>query len=83
MDLPLGRGASDPWRVWARKDFAMLPYLWIMNLFIIVFGGGGRGCATGGCLFWIVLSVGLTILINVVLILIPLLASGPGPGMNL
>jgi hypothetical protein len=60
----------------------MLPVLWIMNLFIIVFGGGGRGCATGGCLFWILVSVGLTILINVVLLLISLLVSGPGPGMN-
>jgi hypothetical protein len=30
-----------------------------------------------------VLSVGLTILINAVLILISLLTSGPGPGMNL
>jgi hypothetical protein len=60
----------------------VLPYLWIMNLFIIVFGGGGRGCATGGWLFWILLSVGLTILIKVVLLLISLLVSGPGPGIN-
>jgi hypothetical protein len=56
--------------------------MWMVNLFIIVFGGGGRGCATRGCLFWIVLSVGLTILINVVLLLISLLISGPGPGVN-
>ena len=35
---------------------------------IIVFGGGGgRGCLGGGCLFWIVLSVALTILVNLVL----------------
>ena len=61
----------------------MPPCLWIVNLFIIVFGGGGRGYSTSGCLFWIVLSVGLTILINVVLLLISLLASGPGPGMNI
>jgi hypothetical protein len=61
----------------------MLPILWMINLSIIVFGGGGRGCAPGGCLFWILVSVGLTILINVVLLLISLLASGPGPGINL
>jgi hypothetical protein len=42
---------------------------------IIVFGGGGggRGCAGRGCLFWIVasivLSVTLTILVNLVLLL--------------
>lgn len=50
---------------------------------IIVFGGGGgRGCAGRGCLFWIVvsvvLSVGLTILVNLVL----LLFSGGGSGIN-
>ncbi len=48
---------------------------------IIVFGGG-NGCAGRGCLFWIVLSivlsVGLTILVNLIL----LLFSGPGPGVN-
>ena len=48
---------------------------------IIVFGGG-NGCAGRGCLFWIVLSiilsVGLTLLVNVIL----LLFSGPGPGVN-
>jgi hypothetical protein len=41
--------------------------LFMLDLFIIVFGGGRRGgCSTTGCLFWIlfgvVLSVGLTIL---------------------
>lgn len=41
---------------------------------IIVFGGGGsRGCAGKGCLFWIVLSiilsVTLTVLANLVLLL--------------
>jgi hypothetical protein len=49
---------------------------------IIVFGGGGRGCAGRGCLFWIVvsivLSVSLTILVNLILILF----SGPGTGVN-
>ncbi|HZY64598.1 MAG: hypothetical protein M3N10_08885 [Actinomycetota bacterium] len=51
---------------------------------IIVFGGGGggRGCSGRGCLFWIVLSVvlsvGLTILVNLIL----LLFSGGGSGIN-
>jgi hypothetical protein len=55
----------------------------MLNLFIIVFGGGGRrvGCSGRGCLFWIlisvVLSVGLTILVN----LIYLLFSSPAPGV--
>ena len=55
----------------------------LVNLFIIVFGGGDRrgGCGSG-CLFWILVSVGLTIFINVVLLLISLLISGPGPGVN-
>ncbi len=50
----------------------MLPYLLMLNLFIIVFGGGSRrgGCGSG-CLFWIlvsiVLSVTLTIILNLVL----------------
>lgn len=37
---------------------------------VIVFGGGGRGCSLGGCLFWILisvtLSVGLTVLVNII-----------------
>ena len=49
---------------------------------IIVFGGG-NGCAGRGCLFWIVLSVvlsvGLTILVNLILLLF---SSCPGPGVN-
>jgi hypothetical protein len=46
---------------------------------IIVFGeGGGRGCLGGGCLFWILLSVALTILVNLVL----LLFSGGGSGVG-
>ncbi len=62
----------------------MLPYLFMLNLFIIVFGGGGRrGACVSGCLFWILLSVGLTIFINLVLLLISLMASGPGPGVNI
>ena len=68
----------------ARKDREMLPYLFMLNLFIIVFGGGGRrgGCGSG-CLFWILVSVGLTIFINLILLLISLLVSGPGPGVNI
>jgi hypothetical protein len=60
------------------------PYLVALNLFIIVFGGGGRrgGCLSG-CLFWIVVSVGITIFLNLILILISLLFSSPGPGVDL
>lgn len=40
---------------------------------IIVFGGG-NGCAGRGCLFWVlvslVLSVGLTVLVNLLLVLL-------------
>ena len=62
----------------------MLPYLFMLNLFIIVFGGGGRrgGCSSG-CLFWILVSVGLTIFINLILLLISAMVSGPGPGVNI
>ena len=48
---------------------------------IIVFGGGGgggRGCLGGGCLFWILLSVALTILVNILLFLF----SGGGFGVG-
>jgi hypothetical protein len=47
---------------------------------IIVFGGGGgsRGCLGGGCLFWIVLSVALTVLVNLLLFLF----SGGGSGVG-
>ena len=45
---------------------------------IIVFGGG-NGCAGRGCLFWILLSVGLTVGLNLILFLVSLLfSSGPG-----
>jgi uncharacterized membrane protein YhaH (DUF805 family) len=56
----------------------------MLNLFIIVFGGGSRrGGYLSGCLFWLVLSVVITIVINVVLILISMLVSGPpSPGVN-
>jgi hypothetical protein len=61
----------------------MAPYLFVVNLFIIVFGGGTRrgGCLSG-CLFWLVLSVGLTILINLILLLVSFSVSGPGPGID-
>ncbi len=61
----------------------MLPHLFMLNLFIIVFGGGTRrgGCASG-CLFWIVLSVGITIFINLILLVISLLVSGSGSGVS-
>lgn len=60
-----------------------MPNLFLLNLFIIVFGGGGRrgGCSGPGCLFWLLislaLSVGLTVLVN----LIALLLSSPVPGI--
>ncbi len=58
----------------------MFPYLFALNLFIIVFGGGARrgGCLSG-CLFWILVSVGITILINLILLLFSLSFSGPQP----
>jgi hypothetical protein len=72
------------WRASVREDHEVFPYLFVLNLFIIVFGGGGRrgGCGSG-CLFWILVSVGITIFINLILLLISLLISGPGPGVNL
>ena len=75
--------APDAWLASVRKDHEVLPYLFVLNLFIIVFGGGGRrgGCGSG-CLFWILVSVGLTIFINLILLLISLMVSGPGPGVN-
>ncbi len=59
----------------------MLPYLLMLNLFIIIIGGGTRraGCGSG-CLFWIVVSVGITIFINLILLVISLLVSGSGSG---
>jgi hypothetical protein len=64
----------------------MLPHLLMLNLFIIIFGGGTRrgGCGSG-CLFWIVVSVGITIFLNLILLLISSLLSGgpaPGPGVD-
>jgi hypothetical protein len=69
----------DSRRASARKDYEVPPYLFVLNLFIIVFGGGTRrgGCLSG-CLFWIVVSVAITIILNLVLLLISLLFSSPG-----
>jgi hypothetical protein len=49
---------------------------------IIVFGGGGRGCSTRGCLFWIVVSVLLSVFLTILVNLIMLLFSNPGSGVN-
>jgi hypothetical protein len=59
----------------------MLPHLLALNLFIIIFGGGTRrgGCGSG-CLFWILVSVGITIFINLILLVISLLVLGSGSG---
>jgi hypothetical protein len=61
----------------------MLPHLLMLNLFIIIFGGGTRrgGCGSG-CLFWIVVSVDITIFINLILLVISLLVSGSGSGVS-
>jgi hypothetical protein len=46
---------------------------------IIVFGGGGgSGCAGRGCLFWIVASIVLSVTLTILVNLIPLLFSGGG-----
>ncbi len=48
---------------------------------IIVFGGG-RGCAGRGCLFWIVVSVVLSVALTIFANLVLLLFSGGGPGVG-
>ena len=51
---------------------------------IIVFGGGGgRGCAGRGCLFWIVVSVVLSVTLTVLANLVLLLFSGGGSGVGI
>ena len=52
---------------------------------IIVFGGGGgrRGCSGRGCLFWIILSVVLSVTLTILVNLILLLFSGGGSGINI
>ncbi len=51
---------------------------------IIVFGGGGgrRGCSGRGCLFWIVVSVVLSVTLTVVANLVLFLFSGGGSGVG-
>ncbi len=50
---------------------------------IIVFGGGeGRGCAGRGCLFWIVVSVVLSVTLTILANLVLLLFSGGGSGVG-
>ncbi len=50
---------------------------------IIVFGGGGsRGCAGRGCLFWIVVSVVLSVTLTILVNLVLLLFSGGGSGVG-
>ena len=51
---------------------------------IIVFGGGGsgRGCSGRGCLFWIVVSVVLSVTLTVLANLVLLLFSGGGSGVG-
>ena len=51
---------------------------------IIVFGGGGggRGCAGRGCLFWILVSVVLSVTLTVLANLVLLLFSGGGSGVG-
>ena len=50
---------------------------------IIVFGGGGgRGCAGRGCLFWIVVSVVLSVALTIFANLVLLLFSGGGSGVG-
>ena len=48
---------------------------------IIVFGGG-RGCAGRGCLFWIVVSVVLSVALTIFANLVLLLFSGGGSGVG-
>jgi hypothetical protein len=51
---------------------------------ILVFGGGGasRGCAGRGYLFWIVVSVVLSVALTVFANLVLLLFSGGGSGVG-
>ena len=55
--------------------------LWRDESGIIVFGGGGRGCSGTGCLIWIVISVALSVGLTVLLNLMLWLFSGSPPGI--
>ena len=50
-------------------------------MFIIVFGGGGRGCSTRRCLFWILISIVLSVVLTVLVNLLFYLLSSPAPGI--
>jgi hypothetical protein len=53
-------------------------------LFIIVFGGGGRrrgGCSGLGCLIWILISIALSLGLTVLVNLLFYLMSSPVPGI--
>ncbi len=52
-----------------RHGGAEREHLWRGESGIIVFGGGS-GCSGRGCLFWILLSVGLTVLANLFIYLL-------------
>lgn len=55
--------------------------LWRDESGIIVFGGGGRGCSGTGCLIWILISVALSVGLTVLLNLMLWLFSGSPPGI--
>ncbi len=66
-----------------RKDSTSLPNLFILNLFIIVFGGGEArrgGCSGPGCLFWILISIVLSVVLTLLVNLLFYLMSSPVPG---
>ncbi len=70
--------------LWLERTVQGLPILFMLNLFIIVFGGGGGrrgGCSGPGCLFWILISVALSVGLTVLVNLIALLLSSPAPGL--
>ncbi len=55
-------------------------HLWRGESGIIVFGGGS-GCSGRGCLFWILLSVVLSVILTVLANLFIYLLSSPAPGI--
>ncbi len=56
------------------------PERWSDESGIIVFGGG-NGCSGRGCLFWILVSIVLSVTLTVLLNLIAYLFSGPSVGI--
>jgi hypothetical protein len=60
------------------------PVDWRDESGIVVFGGGGGrrgGCSATGCLMWIVISVAMSVGLTILLNLIFLLFSAPAPGI--